>query len=695
MKANFTLHNEFDIISHNIVTGEKKTAKAYNVITNNGLLKARTREPFGNYTHIGTGSGTPSATDTSLFAGTVAKANSLDGISWDEATKTMAVRFVISFNETEQNGSKFTEVGLAYSTTTSSLSTHAMIVDEHGAPMTVEKTDTIILTVYATLYIKLTLPESMLFFDAQEFCAGMLRHLTRSSKYHPLAGVQYLGPYRGSQYSKNSRFVPYPNFQKGFTFTNTDTGYKCSIDILGSEANGTLIRSIGISDSTSTSSDTYSGKAQLMQNIKDLIGYNTELKDKVVGTGDGVTQYFPVVTDYPILSTDKFKVKVNGIDTVATPCTYKSFDSMQCGQQNYGDKMIYYYNGKYYITTDKYVTNGTRTLRLYVSDTPEFTEDNFVGETPTFELTVYLYEQACAIIPTYIPNKVLVVKYVTRSGLTKDNGVYMGTINEDKTISLSPILVTFSGYPSISINNDYKFFTLNGIIYYITANAEITQVGSANAILDDLAIEYSTFKIYKLSDSTGSPVATHIGTYERSNTHNVGQFKRIPGTNKYAVASIGTQSGDKFLASGNVCIIDADTSVVTNEVFKVINPDSYVYNTNASTSVYTLTFKMSTPSYDYCLDLVNKTIFIHPVNQAVIGNYFNPFNMLKLGGNKYLASNTTQWVILEEGPEYISGFTLAAPPESGSKITINGEYNGFLKTSDSKISYEVEVTYNA
>ena len=148
---NASIHNRFDIEVRDAKTNEiKQKAEAYNVICSQ--LWSRLSSYF-NYIAYGDGSGTPSSSDKTLF-GTWYSASASDHDSQCDLTTGIAYRTrKITLNETTAVGLTITEVGLAWNNASGYLCTHAMIQDMNGNPISITKTSTDIITIYATVYV--------------------------------------------------------------------------------------------------------------------------------------------------------------------------------------------------------------------------------------------------------------------------------------------------------------------------------------------------------------------------------------------------------------------------------------------------------------------------------------------------------------------------------------------------------------
>lgn len=153
---NAKLHNRFDIEVIDAKTGEvKQRAQAFNVICNQlwtRLLSSNGMKYFA-YIHYGTGSGTPSASDTSLFTYLGNAAAATDGSSCDYDNGYAYVRRSIQLAAETAVGATITEVGIGYGSAANTLCTHAMLQDMNGNPISITKTATDVINIYATVYV--------------------------------------------------------------------------------------------------------------------------------------------------------------------------------------------------------------------------------------------------------------------------------------------------------------------------------------------------------------------------------------------------------------------------------------------------------------------------------------------------------------------------------------------------------------
>lgn len=155
-----SIHNRFDIEVRDAATGElKQRARGYNVICealwdrvlhvnsyNNWKVSG-----YFNYILFGSGSGTPSASDTTLFSLLGAKSVSSALYENDVPAGIVYRQNSIVLNAEEYVGDTLTEVGIGYSST--NIVTHAMLQDMNGNPISIEKTATDVIIIYATVYL--------------------------------------------------------------------------------------------------------------------------------------------------------------------------------------------------------------------------------------------------------------------------------------------------------------------------------------------------------------------------------------------------------------------------------------------------------------------------------------------------------------------------------------------------------------
>jgi hypothetical protein len=164
------IHNRFDIHIDNIETGEHREIEAYNIVLDQMWTRLCGGSTYFVNIHFGTGVGIPTAGRTTLFTHLGTKA-AVD----DEVVKALPVsrwKRKIVLNPEEFVGSTISEVGIAFGGTNTNLVTHAMLKDAEGNPITITKTSTDVVTIFATVFVKM---ESLM--DSIRLAAPTLNNL--------------------------------------------------------------------------------------------------------------------------------------------------------------------------------------------------------------------------------------------------------------------------------------------------------------------------------------------------------------------------------------------------------------------------------------------------------------------------------------------------------------------------------------
>lgn len=164
-KIDMKVHNKYELTLLGPDGKVKQKAYAYNVVLDefwNGLLnRYNSSYPddtlcFCGQIGIGTGSGTPAATDTGLFTSLTTAAASV--VSSDRQFPTSTFVYNATFAASATYVGTITEVGLRYLFESSSYYyySHALLQDAEGDPITIVKTDVDTLIVTATVYVTIT-----------------------------------------------------------------------------------------------------------------------------------------------------------------------------------------------------------------------------------------------------------------------------------------------------------------------------------------------------------------------------------------------------------------------------------------------------------------------------------------------------------------------------------------------------------
>lgn len=315
--VNANIHNRFDVEVIDSKTHRvKQLAKGYNTICNQLWTKLLVSDTsngnyntgygmggYFSYIHYGTGTGTPSSSDTSLFSYLGGASAATDATSFNPVEGVYFVRRKIQLSETTAVGQTLTEVGIASGSSSTSLCTHAMLKDMNGNPISITKSDTDIINIYATVFVH---------FNPQGYDNGHIRFIQPqdiSGLLGALAGLStnvwgfnnYPGRnafYAGTNQKQSTGVVAdVPN--KTFTFTMTRLGV--------SDVNIGGIRTIAFGaryDSDTSTSMYLVDPPQIAVYVGGSWFPGTEVKGESVGTGDGSTLdyalYFPHATNATI-----------------------------------------------------------------------------------------------------------------------------------------------------------------------------------------------------------------------------------------------------------------------------------------------------------------------------------------------------------------------------------------------------------
>lgn len=156
LKTNCAIHNKFEIEVSDAKTGEiKRKETAYNIVLDSMWTKLCNGEPYFSSIVFGDGEGIPSPTRTLLFNFIGLKEASTVEIVTELPTSKWKRKIVL--NPEEYVGQKITEFGIGYAAYSKSIVTHAMLKDSEGNPISILKTDTDVITIFATVYVTLSI----------------------------------------------------------------------------------------------------------------------------------------------------------------------------------------------------------------------------------------------------------------------------------------------------------------------------------------------------------------------------------------------------------------------------------------------------------------------------------------------------------------------------------------------------------
>lgn len=309
INLNLKIHNKFEIEILDTKTNTiRQKAIGYNVICNGawtGMI-SNANTCWGQYIVIGSGTGTPSVSDTALFHYIGGKQATNYVYSSDNINGLATVTRQIQLGISDYVGSTISEVGLA-SGTPGTLGTHAMLEDMNGNPISVTKTDTDIITIYATVYAH---------FDdttgPYKYCNWQIDGIAASLFYRIAGGYQSgLSQYGGLAHMSIGKNGMSNSYKISSSASVANKSYTASIRI---PVDGMNINGIG-----------YIGFGAIrLSGMGDIWGHDdwavfttfntpevfeTAINDESVGVGDGSKSTFRTKFDLPYDAV----VKVNGV----------------------------------------------------------------------------------------------------------------------------------------------------------------------------------------------------------------------------------------------------------------------------------------------------------------------------------------------------------------------------------------------
>ena len=327
LKQKVSIHNRFDIEVVDARTGKvKQTAQAENVITNSlytALLNNESTNLYFKRIFWGSGTGTPSASDTTLFTeeGNLEAVD--NGYNVDYATKVAQCTRKIQLDEQTSVGVEISEVGIGYvaPNNTHIACTHAMLEDMNGNQITIIKTDVDIINIYATVFIHWSSPVGSVFFENQvmrQYMFGILKAINTSYPFWYCAKPtkEIYPTWHSGSYQKDY-FYQTTGRQKTCTktFNTSDKTLTVTMERLAvADFNKGGIGAfwIGIYN--------YAGEQGLVLPTE-MFYAGDNVVGEAIGTGDGSTKKFALAFDFA----ENAKIYVNGVQqsgvTVRRTCT--------------------------------------------------------------------------------------------------------------------------------------------------------------------------------------------------------------------------------------------------------------------------------------------------------------------------------------------------------------------------------------
>lgn len=151
------IHNRFDVEVIDTRTGKvRQSCRGHNVICDQLWEKWFLQYAWNSYIFYGSGEGTPTSSDTKLFNRIGYAQSSHHAVDSNSDEHWVSYTRKIQISESTAVGEKITEVGIGYSSSETSLCTHAMLQDMNGNTISIEKTDTDVINIYATVFVHWT-----------------------------------------------------------------------------------------------------------------------------------------------------------------------------------------------------------------------------------------------------------------------------------------------------------------------------------------------------------------------------------------------------------------------------------------------------------------------------------------------------------------------------------------------------------
>lgn len=335
LKVNARIHNRFDVFKKSIITGEEKqVAFAENIILDqfwNLWFKTGTTKSWFDGIRLGTGTGAIDPARTTLFNQIHSEVGAGLVYSYDEENKVWSARKRITLTETQYVGQFLSEVGIYGYTTSSSqyLFTHALLQDMNGNQVTIEKTATDIITIYATAYVVL---DNVSYESGKSFVFTPVQQIAMATD--PGRFVKWILGQEETYYLSDSYYV---------RFTNQVSPKSASMSLHQTNVIASSLPAITFNSATKTMTITpprlavgsgntaggiYSASYDLGVCVifLDSAGFSgSYIAGEILGTGDEATQDFK--TAYGLIKAGAV-VKRNGVaDATATIDLGKPYDN--------------------------------------------------------------------------------------------------------------------------------------------------------------------------------------------------------------------------------------------------------------------------------------------------------------------------------------------------------------------------------
>lgn len=154
VEPKINIHNRFDIHVDNIETGEHKEFTSYNIVLNSMYGRICNLIEYFKAIAFGSGTGTLDPSRTTLFS--YLGIRIATNVELIKAAPVSSWKRKIVLNPEEFVGSVITEVGIASTESSNALVTHSLLKDSEGNPISITKTATDVVTIYATVFVTLS-----------------------------------------------------------------------------------------------------------------------------------------------------------------------------------------------------------------------------------------------------------------------------------------------------------------------------------------------------------------------------------------------------------------------------------------------------------------------------------------------------------------------------------------------------------
>lgn len=594
LNQNITVHNKFEFEVVDVTTGEvKQKAVAYNTVLNALLTRLMNFNAFFTHIHIGSGTGTTDATRTSLFTFKGAKAAT--GYASSGKFPILSRTKTITLLPEEYNGITITEVGAAYGSNSSYLCTHALLKDSEGNQISIAKTSTDQITIYATIYFNVGQQFGQLGDNANGgLLLGNNGFLTNylldgaTDRASDASSVQvfYNNRIRGNALNNNTGYLTYllsSSSGGGLTTYPTDKKATWTFPRLGTTVGNGAIRSISF-----TAGNINAGPlAELifpMPGIWD--GFNI-VNEPLLGTADGTNTRFNF--SYNGIKDGSAVVKANGVPVDASQLTitptyggmHLLLASANLGYSSGARNIAFSADSKSVVGagSTNQASSGYGATVYSFGDHGELTGlyQNTQGTANDFTLIQPINDKY-AIGVRYSKNDVLILPYDSANQsykLNAANAVASFTV----PYSTGPAVVTNDGrYVLIQVTNNSKYYLYCVRIDNPTSDTP-TIVGMGIASTDftfpnynlNLAVSPDDKFVYGWTGFPTSPARTFVATAFDKATGKVGLTIPVPSRFNAPYGAPVTFSKDgKYMCvagtGGGVFLYDANTGLPGQEV---------------------------------------------------------------------------------------------------------------------------------